>query len=1123
MCPQVNKFFVLAALLLFLAGCSDSSPDSQPAGAVPPPQKNPPDAAAVAANNQGVGLMGQFKYAEAEQVFAELVGQYPDWAALRVNLAIATLNRQQEGDETAALAMAERVLEDDPDNLRANYVAGLLHLYLTAPARAQVHFRRVVDGDPTDPYAAYYLAQCLAQGSEYEQALSWYRRALSLDPYLRSAYYGAFQALQRLERPQEARELIGNYQRLAANPRARLAEFKYTRMGPKATATAINLVDAVPATPPKGPVFLPPRELLPGSRSADGEPVQAVRPVSITVADVRDDGWPDLFVAGAAGPAQTPNLLLLGQADGGFVAQPQHPLARVARVNAALWGDYDNDGLLDVYLCRNGPNSLWRQFPQGHWEDVTLSTLSSGGDLDTVDGALFDADHDGDLDLFLVNSNGPNELLNNNLDGTFRPLAQSQGIGGEGGPSQQVIPVDIDRDRDVDIIVLNESPPHEVYLNDRLWAYRPAPGFDEFRQAAAVTGLTADRDADGIPEIYTLSAERKVLQWARGLKGHFEARPVDAEISPNASWFRLAVLDTNGDGSLELIGAGSDGWGIAAPAAARFQATLPEGRILRGLTPVLLDRARGPAMIGLQDDGALALWQPGPGRHPYLSVTLSGKEDKAQSMRSNASGIGAELALRVGSRWTLRYSPAAFSGPGQSLQPLAFGLGGAPSADFLAIDWSDGVYQTELDLPAGELISVQETQRQLSSCPVLFAWDGAGYRFVSDLLGVGGMGYALGPPGVYAQPRPRENLLLPAQLLQPRNGRYLLKLAEPMEEAAYLDSARLVAYDLPPDWQLVLDERMGTGGPEPTGEPRFYRRELLPLQARNERGQTVTETIREADGRAAPPGPLDARFVGRLKGQHSLTLVFSEPLDAGSGAPLLVVDGWVEYPYSQTSFAAWQAGAAFQAPTLEALDGKGVWRTLLRKFGYPAGMPRRMSVPLPHLPPGTRRLRLRTNQQIYWDRIAVAFAETPPSVRRQPLPLLSARVAKSGFARRTTHAQHRPDYDYAARSPFWDARYLAGFYTNLGGGIEALVSETDDALAIIGSGEEIHLEFAAAVPSPPEGWTRRFVLETNGWTKDMDLFTRDGETLEPLPGTGGLTDSIARLHARFNQRYQDGH
>ena len=63
---------------------------------------------------------------------------------------------------------------------------------------------------------------------------------MSQDPYLRSAYYGAFQAQQRMGDREAARALIEDYQRLDANPRSRLAEFKYTRMGPKAEALAVG-------------------------------------------------------------------------------------------------------------------------------------------------------------------------------------------------------------------------------------------------------------------------------------------------------------------------------------------------------------------------------------------------------------------------------------------------------------------------------------------------------------------------------------------------------------------------------------------------------------------------------------------------------------------------------------------------------------------------------------------------------------------------------------------------------------------------------------------------------------------------------------------------------------------
>ncbi|MGH8496006.1 MAG: hypothetical protein ACREVN_07700, partial [Gammaproteobacteria bacterium] len=519
----------------------------------------------------------------------------------------------------------------------------------------------------------------------------------------------------------------------------------------------------------------------------------------------------------------------------------------------------------------------------------------------------------------------------------------------------------------------------------------------------------------------------------------------------------------------------------------------------------------------------LELWPAGPGRHAFVALSLTGREERGESMRSNASGIGTGVALRVDSRWTLLDTFDKISAPGQSLQPIAVGLGGAERADYVAIDWSDGVFQTELGLEPGGVTRIAETQRQLASCPVLFAYDGSGFAFVSDLLGVGGLGFFVAP-GEYAPPRPWEFFRLPRGLVEARNGRYAFKLTEPMEETAYVDALRLHVYDLPPGWSMALDERMGVGRPVPTGEPLYYRRKIEPVSAVNDRGDDVTPAVLERDRRAAPVGRQDRRFLGRLEKPHVLTMEFGTALDAGAGRPILIADGWIEYPYSQTVFAAWQAGAAYSAPTLEARGGDGRWRVVYAQFGYPAGMPREMALPLDDLPAGTNALRLSTNQEIYWDRIRVAFAEPLPEVHPRVLVPAVATLRKTGFARRTTGPQRLPDYDYGQRSAFWDAKYPAGLYTRFGD-VLPLISTLDDALAIVGPGEETHFEFAA-LPAPPAGWHRELVLEARGYAKDMDLYTKHGETVGPLPVRPAADPALAlrrkALHERYNVRFQAG-
>ena len=117
------------------------------------------------------------------------------------------------------------------------------------------------------------------------------------------------------------------------------------------------------------------------------------------------------------------------------------------------------------------------------------------------------------------------------------------------------------------------------------------------------------------------------------------------------------------------------------------------------------------------------------------------------------------------------------------------------------------------------------------------------------------------------------------------------------------------------------------------------------------------------------------------------------------------------------------------------------------------------------------------------------------------------------------HAARRPSYDYDRRVPLWDTRHPRGAYTAFGT-ITELVAEDDGALAIIGPGEEVHLSFDASLPSLQAGWTRRFVLDARGWCKDMDLYTKDGDTVEPLPGSRGPT--AAALQRRYSTRYESG-
>jgi len=1061
----------------------------------------------IALNNRGVGLMGQFKYGEGHDVFSQLVDKYPNHPLFATNLAIATLNRQKTGDEQVALDILAKVLEANPDHQAAQYCSGLLQIYVGNEDAAYTHFSAVKD----DAYANYHLGQILANRGDVEGALAKYETVLAMDPYLRSAYYGAFRAYQQNGNADKARQMLADFQKLKDNPRAHLFEIKYTRMGPLAEVQTLGR-ESIATTDVEGQLFA---EALAHGEASETWQAPAGTP-SLTAVDFNGDGHLDLFqVAAMANEEGSRNVVWLGDGKGQYTANSDHALQSSAAVNAVVWGDYDNDGLVDAYFCNDGPNRLWRQTALGQWEDVTESTGTANSNLATVEGAFFDADHDGDLDLFLVNADGPNALLNNNRDGSFSDIAPDQGLDGDTRESRNVVVGDFDGDRDVDILVIHSQPPHQLFINDRLWNYRQVADYQALEETSIQAAYLTDLDGNGEFSLVTLGPEGKVSNWQPGPSGQWQSTELFTLQAPPSSGAVFA--DFSGNGRAELIAATADGLGILhleeTPRVTSFS-----GPALRSIMPLADQGPKGYAIAGIDENGRLVTYPAGSGRAPFLSLSFSGKEDTGQAMRSNASGIGTEVAIRAGKHWTIGHNYPVMAAPGQSLQPLSLGMGGANQADFLALEWSDGVFQTELGLDGSKTHAITETQRQLSSCPVIFTWDGEKHRFVSDVLGVAGIGFALGD-GNYSNPRPWEKFLMPSGVAKPKDGNYQLKITEPMEEAAYIDKAKLTRYELPQGWDMVIDERMNVAGPEPTGDPIYFKHQVLPTEVVNDRGETVTSQLEKADFKAAPIGPKDRRFLGRLAGHHQLTMFFDQPINPENSDPVLMADGWVEYPYSQTMFAAWQAKAAYEAPTLEARDDRGRWHTVHAQFGYPAGMPRRMALPLANLPKGTDALRLTTNLEIYWDRIAIAYSEPCPQARIIDQPLKLARLVRSGFQKRTTGQQMLPNYEYASRTPLWDTRYMTGYYTREGD-VLPLVQTEDDALAIIGPGEEIHLEFQA---TPNRSDRRiRLVFEINGWCKDMDLFTKNGETLGPLPTSGHPEIARKRLHSEYNTRYHSG-
>jgi len=396
---------------------------------------------------------------------------------------------------------------------------------------------------------------------------------------------------------------------------------------------------------------------------------------------------------------------------------------------------------------------------------------------------------------------------------------------------------------------------------------------------------------------------------------------------------------------------------------------------------------------------------------------------------------------------------------------------------------------------------VVEMQRKTSSCPYLFAWNGTQFEFVADFGGVGGLGYLVAP-GVYAPPDPTEYLRLPR--LEPVDGQYVLQALCPLEEVTYFDEAKLIAVDHPAGTEVYPNEMMAVGVPPPRFEALCFRQPIEPVRVVDHRGADVTDAVLRADRRCAGATAPDHRFIG-LAEEHFIELDFGDRLSRlRRGARLvLFLYGWVEYGYSATNYAAGQAGLRAKAPSIHALRG-GQWVELFREAGYPAGIQHMMTLDVTgKVLPTDRRIRVSSNMELYWDRVFLAELTGDAGVSLREVAARSADLHFRGYPREYSPDGLRPELaDYSNIDSTAPWKLMAGRYTRYGD-VAELLERADDCYVIMGHGEELTLSFPADAFGPvPQGRVRTFILKTDSYCKDMDLYTAYPDTVEPLPFHG---------------------
>ncbi|MDE2733384.1 MAG: FG-GAP-like repeat-containing protein, partial [Gemmatimonadota bacterium] len=734
-------------------------------------------------NNQGVVYMDQHNYTRGREEFARALALAPDYASAQANLGISYYALGKYDSAATALQTA---LAIDPALLHANYALGLIY---NAQGRehdkALAALQKVAAADRDDPHVRYYMGQMRAKLNEGEAAIADFKEAIRLDPYNVSAYYGLANLYRRLGREEEWKSTLERFNQLSQAGHQGVSS-SYQGQGKYAEAVA----DAGGGDPSQDDVAGP------FAFAAAGP---AAGPVHFAaLGDFDADGRPDVL-AGAEG------LHLYAGGTAEMLTAPTLPDDFGA--TGAISGDLDNDGTADLVLSGAGGTLLYRA-ANGEWADGEgLSAASTGV-------ALGDADHDGDLDLIVLGSSV--SLLAN--DGEARFVATGQPVGPVA--ADRAVFSDLDNDRDVDIVLLSAEG-LQVQTNNR---------DGTFSEIADALGLGAVQGAGLAVEDFNQDGYMDLAIAASGtVETHInQAGRAFVRAEAAASGERaLLSADFDNDGDLDLLACEDERLQPLAYGGGQFQPQSP------------IDESGGAAVVAdFNGDGRVDIWAGGRVLHNQ-SEGGHWIEIAAQGLNSNRDGVGAKVEVKTTHRLQKReIRSEGYAGV------LHFGLAQSDSVEFIRILWPGGVRQTELATGAGQRLELTELDRKGTSCPILYAWDGERYRFVTDILGGAIIGY-LTAPGQYYQPDTDEYVRLGP--LAPKDGHYVLQLANQLEEIIYVDALELVAVDHPPEFDIYPNERLLSAPPYP--EFKLYPLQGLrpPVAARDHRGADVLAVLQEID------------------------------------------------------------------------------------------------------------------------------------------------------------------------------------------------------------------------------------------------------------------------------------
>jgi hypothetical protein len=401
--------------------------------------------------------------------------------------------------------------------------------------------------------------------------------------------------------------------------------------------------------------------------------------------DSNNDGWIDLFIGNSHwGGSAYNDFLFLNLPNDDFVKVSEGQIVNTQADSRSLaWGDYDNDGFIDIFIANeSGVNYLYH-----NEQDSTFSSISAGeitsDNFVSAGCAWADYDLDGDLDLFVANqSNQNNNLYRNDGQGVFTTQTGSV-LANDNGNSIGCSWGDYNNDGYPDLFVANYSNQHNfLYENNGDGTFTKITTGEIVQDGGNTFGSCwGDYDNDGYLDLFAsnLNNQNNFLYHNNG-NGSFTKVDNDTVVTSGGQSEGSAWADYDNDGDLDL------------------------------------------SVVNFEGQNNFLFNNDGNNNH-WINI-------KCKGIVSNASGIGTKVHIKTSFGWQYRELSGQTGYQSQNSLNAEFGIGSVSTIDTLRVIWNSGLIDNHTDVPVNNfyiategsgltLTSVEELPSTTPSDPIL--------------------------------------------------------------------------------------------------------------------------------------------------------------------------------------------------------------------------------------------------------------------------------------------------------------------------------------------------------------------------------------------------------------------